>query len=407
MAYGNLGNLLQKQKQYQQAENLLHQAVELQPNDTNSHLNLGLTLYRQGFMEEAEIEFRKVLSLDSNNQFAHLNLGLLLLLTERFKEGFIEYEWRLKASKIELPLFNKPRWQGEDLQGKTLLITSEQGLGDTIQFIGYAPILKQMGAKVKLTCQKSLINLCLNTGYFHQVLESKKKLHCDYNFYLPIMSLPYILGEKFNNIATNIPYLKNWHQSNLTVENPFNSKYKIGIVWASDIKNPGLYVQKSCAVEFFISLLKIKNISLYSLQVGVDSDSINQYLNTSRIIDLSPLLKDFTDTAAAISELDLVISIDTAVVHLAGAMGTKVWTLLPFIPDWRWFLDQKDTPWYPTMNLFRQPKLDDWISVFVEIGNSLAEFVGDKKTKFIPADFQEAQAKNKQILSLFLTKPLS
>lgn len=400
ITYSNLGNLLQQIDRFEDAEKVLRKAVELQQDYAQAYINLGVTLYKQRFLEEAEKLFRQGLELESGNQDAHLNLGLLLLLTQRFNEGFPEYQWRFKTNQITLPEFTKPEWKGEDLHDKSILLISEQGLGDTLQFIRYASILKQKGAIVKLCCQKQLISLCLNIDDLNQVVQLQKNINCDYDYYAPIMGLPHLLGETPDTLTTNIPYITNWQQADLKLPTLPNIKYKIGIVWASDIRNKNLYKQKSCAIEFFIKLLDIKDISLYSLQVGVDSDLINPYLDTSKVFNISPFLQDFIDTASAVSQLDLIISIDTAVAHLAGAMGKPVWNLLPYVPDWRWFLEKNDTPWYPTMRLFRQPKLDDWVSVFVEVGNSLAELVGDTQINFTPADFAQALEETKQIISV-------
>lgn len=398
-AYNNLANLYQQVDNFSEAEKFARKAIELQPNDAQAHTNLGVVLYKQGFLDEAEKILRKSQELDANNCDAHLNLSLLLLLKGEFEEGFNEYKWRFKTKQITLPEFTKPQWQGEDLHNKTILLIAEQGLGDTLQFIRYAAKLKQMGATVKLCCQESLISLCLKIEEFSQVILLKKKIDCDYDYYLPIMSMPQLLGETPNTVTTNIPYITQWQKSDLTIETPADTKYKIGIVWASNIKNPSLYKQKSCAVEFFTELLKIEGITFYSLQVGIDADSINQYLDAGKIIDLSPSLQDFSDTAEAISQLELIITIDTAVAHLAGAMGKKVWNLLPYVPDWRWFLDRNDSPWYPTMRLFRQPKLNDWVSVFVELGNALVDFIGETKITFTAADFEKAEVENKKLIS--------
>jgi len=300
---------------------------------------------------------------------AHWNLGLVLLIQGDFKQGWIGYQWRFKRKEHKWPIIKTPMWQGEDIKGKRIVLWNEQGLGDAIQFVRYAQIVKAKGAQVILAVQTQLFRL------FEQSLQEKYEIvdhrtfdMSAYDQHASLLSLPGILGTTLETIP-NFSYIQ--PQQHLVLPDLDQQRHhRIGIVWGSDKRNWQMYKYKYCPVEFFASLLDLDQVALYSLQVGEDADQ----LNDSCIVNLSPLINDFADTASLIAQLDLIITVDTAVAHLAGAMGKRVWVVLPYNCDWRWLLDRQDSPWYPTMRLFRQTKPGNWQGVFNQVKEQLRHF---------------------------------
>lgn len=308
-----------------------------------------------------------------------------MLLLGDFQQGLLEYEWRFKTQQFnDFKQFKVPMWDGAPLEGKSIVLGNEQGLGDAIQFVRYAPKLREQGATVIISTHPALVSLfreCLK-GQF-EVVESSRCNVYNYDRHVSLLSLPRIFKTSLETIPNCTPYIVLTDSLRDLFILPSSHFYRIGIVWATGKLNTQLYQQKSCTPELFMNLLDLENISLYSLQVGEDASQIQPWLNHQRVCDCSPLLKDFVDTACAIDRLDLVITVDTAVAHLAGAMGKPVWVLLPFVPDWRWLLDRQDSPWYPTMRLFRQPSPGDWASVFSQVKAKLTEVLQGKNQIFL------------------------
>lgn len=430
--YQNLGNVYQEQGQLSQAIASYHKVIQLQPEYTDAYKNLGIAYKKQGQWTEATLNsaiahqltgefqlaiasyqetikfqpdcalahynlgraykeqgqwtqaiecFDRAIQLESNYIDAHLSRGLTLLLLGDFQQGLLEYEWRFQTQQFnDFKQLKVPMWDGSPLEGKSIVLGNEQGLGDALQFVRYAPQLREQGARVILSTHPALVSLfreCLK-GQF-EVVESSRCNVYNYDRHVSLMSLPHIFKTSLETIPNCTPYIVLPDSLRDRCILPSSHFYRIGIVWATGKLNTQLYQQKSCKPELFMNLLDLGNISLYSLQVGEDASQIQPWLNHQHVCDCSPLLKDFVDTACAIEQLDLVITVDTAVAHLAGAMGKPVWVLLPFVPDWRWLLERQDSPWYPTMELFRQPSSGDWASVFSQVKAKLTEvFQGEK-----------------------------
>jgi hypothetical protein len=253
------------------------------------------------------------------------------------------------------------------------LIYTEQGLGDAIQFIRYIPLVVQRGAKLIVECRKELASLFRNVSGVKQVIKAGEQLPA-FDVYCPLLSLPLRFNTTLKTIPADIPYIKadavlfqKW-KNRLSDDNP---KLKVGLVWAG---RPTFKLShlKECPLRMFSPLAQIKDITFYSLQKGNGSEQAKNPPEGMNLIDYTDEIQDFSDTAALIENLDLVISVDTSVAHLAGAMGKPVWTLLPFSPDWRWMLKREDSPWYPTMRLFRQPSHGDWKPVIERVKKELA-----------------------------------
>ncbi|MCU0541345.1 MAG: tetratricopeptide repeat protein [Oscillatoriaceae cyanobacterium Prado104] len=401
----NLGAALQAQNQIEEAKRLYQQAIELEPDNPKGHYHLG-TLYLETSQPERAIpsleiavnlqpnyvealnnlgsaleaigevdrgisHYNAAINLDPNCAKAHFNLSLALLLTGNLLQGFAEYEWRWQtdqAKKLQRVQFQQPLWDGSDLHGQTILLRSEQGLGDAIHFVRYAQIVREKGGKIIISCYQELKRLFKQIPGIAQVAVKVEELP-EFQVQAPLMSLPHILGTNLDSIPTNIPYLAtpaNWQFSLET-----DGNLKVGIVWAGSAEHLKDR-QRSSHLGYFMKLLDVAGASFYSLQKEVSADD-RTLLNKLPIIDLSDNLGDFADTAAVISQLDLVICVDTAVAHLAGALGKPVWILLSFVPDWRWMLSGENSPWYPTARLFRQQKIGDWEPVFDRVKTALQE----------------------------------
>lgn len=377
-AYNNLGALLKDKNQLNQAARNCLYAIKIKPDYYQSYYNLSLIFKEKLLLDKAEKTIRQGLKINPDYPKGHFILAYILLLQGNFKEGFEKYESRWQSHQLTLPKVTQPLWTGSDLKDKTIMLFSEQGFGDTLQFIRYASVLNNQGATVKLACQEPLIDLLKNIDCLTEVVSRQKPITTDFDVYCPLMSLPLFCQTTLDTVPAPIPYIK-CHRSIPLIASP-DTRLKIGIVWASGLRSTKsetyyAYQKKSCNLKLFIQLLSIPGITLYSLQVGKDAQQIDEYYDEPRLVNLSPTIKNFTDTAAIINELDLVISVDTSVAHLAGAMGKPVWLLLPFSPEWRWLVGRNDSPWYPTMRLFRQPQPEDWGTVFEEVLTQLKQLL--------------------------------
>ncbi|MEG3937865.1 tetratricopeptide repeat protein [Microcoleus sp. S36b_A3] len=377
----HLGNLFLEMHQFDRALVSLEKAIALQPNYVEALNNLGTVLEAKHEVDRAISCYNQAISFDENCAKAHFNLSLALLLTGDLQRGFAEYEWRWQtdqSKKIQWLNFDRPIWDGSDLHSKTILIRCEQGLGDAIQFVRYAAIVQQKGGKVILSCYQELKRLFKQIPGIEQVAVRMDELS-DFQVQIPLMSLPHILGTTLENIPANVPYLAappNWQFSLNSVKRSYpvgNRNFKVGIVWAGSSEHLKDFVRSSY-LSYFLKLFDIPGVSFYSLQKELSAGD-RTLLSQTSVIDLSDNLNDFADTAAVISQLDLVISVDTAVAHLAGALGKPVWILLCFVPDWRWMLQREDSPWYPTARLFRQQKPGDWDGVCDRVKAALEQLI--------------------------------
>ncbi len=348
--YNQLGNCYQRWGNLAEAIACHQKAIALKPDFASVYNNLGLALQEQLKLQEAMGYYRHAIALKPDEAETHVSLGTCLLSLQDFQQGFVEYEWRWRL-KAQPPtpeqILGKPLWDGSPLAGKTILLHTEQGHGDAIQFVRYAPLVAQRGAsKVILETYRALRRLFTTVSLVQEVVVKGEPLPA-FDVQVPLMSLPRILNTTIETIPAGIPYLYAEEKDVVkysgllrTARHP-DGIVKVGIVWSpSDRASKTRF----CPVSLFLKLSQIPGISLYSLQ-----KKHTDILDGAPIQDLRELLHDFADTAAVISQLDLVIFVDTAVAHLAGALGKPVWVLLPFSPDWRWLLDRSDSPWYPTM----------------------------------------------------------
>ncbi len=377
MAHCNLGSALQKKGLLNDAKRSYETAIALNPDYAMAYSNLGSIHQEFSDISKATANYDRAIVLNPDEPTAHKNRSTILLLQENFTDGWPEYEWRLQTKTHSVRDFGKPRWDGSPLNGKSILVHAEQGFGDTIQFVRYLPMVKAQGGHVIFECHNNLLRLLKNSSGFDTIIErsSNNVPEVEFDFHIPLLSLPGLFGTNLDSIPSDVPYVTT--DSNLTEkwQTRLNQdrNFKIGIVWAG---NPSFsnYHTRSCSLSDFDALAEINGLSFYSLQKGaVSTESIAASM--LKITDFKSELNDFADTASVISNLDLIISTDTAVVHLAGAIGRPVWALLHSAPDWRWWLKRTDSPWYPGMRLFRQSKLNDWTVVFNQVKEALLQEV--------------------------------
>jgi Flp pilus assembly protein TadD len=373
-AHNNLGFALQDRGEI--AEGLAHyrEALRLRPTFAEAHNNLGLLLQEQGHLEEAMASFARAVASEPERAQVHWNRALLWLLRGDFTRGWPEYEWRLKHPKLASCQYPQPLWDGSPLNGRTILLHVEQGFGDALQFVRYAALVQQRGGRVVVACQAPLVRL-LETcaGIDLLTAEGSPLPHVDVR--APLLSLPGIFRTDLDSIPAVIPYLRPPQEGSPALEAALARRpgtLKVGIVWAGSPEHKNDR-NRSCPLKHFRSLVQAGGVALFSLQKGPCATDLQDEKDHLPVTDLTECLGDFADTAAAIARLDLVISVDTAVAHLAGALGKPVWVLLPFAPDWRWMLDREDSPWYPTARLFRQTRPGDWPGVFDRVGTALED----------------------------------
>lgn len=381
--HGNLASLLQRQGRIDQAITHCEQAVSLDPDNAEAHYNLGSALRDAGRCEEAIVQNDLAIQLRPGYVEAHWNQALAYLLNGNFKEGWKQYEWRRKTNwhVSSYPHKHpKPRWDSKSFTGKRLLVHCEQGIGDCIQFVRYLPLVKEKGGTIVFEAWKSLHGLLRGFDGIDELVELSfnRQTQVRFDSHISIMDLPGLFKTTEHTIPDSVPYI---HADPIKTEKWSRElagpDMKVGIVWAGSARHTN-DCNRSCRLEQFLPLSQIEGVSLYGLQKGEPARQAKE----TPLTNLGEQFDDFTDAAAAIENLDLIISVDTAVLHLAGAMGKPVWALLAFAPDWRWMMQRQDSPWYPTMRLFRQPKWGDWDSLFKNVAHEL-KMLEDKRKQDI------------------------
>ena len=372
----NLGVIYREQEKWQQAEFYLNRVIEKQPDNAEAYNNLGIIYHNQKQLDRAIFNYDKAIQLNPNFATAHFNLGMTLLQAGEFSRGWKECEWRWQTDEFTPFVCPHPLWDGSDINNKTILIHTEQGSGDAIQFIRYLPLLAQRCQNIILVCIDDLAPLLATVEGIGKILPPGDIPLSEFQVYAPLMSLPHLLEKTVTTIPDRVPYLgeETWKkEGKLLLNSPSSSKIKVGIVWAGSPTHKNDR-NRSCQLEDFLPVLKTKGVDFYSLQKGARSQDLAKLPPEITVFDLAPQLTDYKATATLILQLDLVISIDTSVAHLTGALGKPIWTVLCYAPDWRWMLDRSDNPWYPTMRLFRQLKPKDWSGVFKNLARSLNSY---------------------------------
>lgn len=372
-AHNNRGNTLMALGYFAEAAESFATASDLLATSPIPLAARATALQALGKVTEAESECRKAVLLAPHFAAAHWNLSLNLLLQGRYAEGWQEYEWRWQKPDFTSTCRHTdiPLWDGSSLDGKIILLHAEQGFGDAIQFVRYAPIAAQYGGTVVIECHPQLTSLFRSVRGVHSVISFGGPLP-PVSFQAPLLSLPRIFGTTLETIPAHCPYLAvlpEYQDKWKAIMPNKSTSLRVGLVWAGkSYPDP----RRSCRLEDFAPLALMQRVEYYSLQVGIGADQAQTPPNGMALFDLTSQIDNFADSAALIEQLDLVITIDTAIAHLAGALGKPVFLLLPFAPDWRWMLERIDSPWYPTMHLHRQKSPGDWGSVIRKLTTELS-----------------------------------
>ena len=365
-AHNNLGSALRALGRLDEAETELRRAIELRRRYASALANLGLVLQEQGRYGEALDMFDRAVAGDPAHATARGNRAMLLLLLGRLREGFAEYEWRWRMPGFAAPRreFAQPMWDGTALAGRTLFVHAEQGLGSAIQFARYASLAARSRWARPPRMPAAVASLvrtvsCAAGRPGRRVLTTGEDVP-PFDCHAPLMSLPHLLGTTLDTIPGEVPYLAAlprdvaaWRERLAGGPRP-----RIGLVWAGNPEHENDR-NRSMRPACLAPLVSSTPATFFSLQVPA-RDDLSAFFPSGSVADLGPALGDFAETATVVVNLDLVISVDTAVAHLAGALARPVWLLLPYVPEWRWLLDRNDSPWYPTMRLFRQRRAGGW-----------------------------------------------
>ncbi len=400
-------NTLNTTNHTEKALEIYYELLRQRPNESGILYNTAYTLKKLGRIKDAMPYYEAVLKRNPNHAEAHFSLGLAYLITGDFKQGWPEYEWRWQRNTQLTPrTFKQPQWDGTPLDGKTILLHAEQGLGDTFQFIRYAKVIKeQYNGKVIFASQRPLQTFISRCCPYIDTVTTLNAIPSTFDTHAPLMTLPCILKSDEQTIPHDIPYItpdptlvEFWRRR---LEK--DTQFKVGICWQgnNNYSTPFLravVAAKSIAMKKFASLASVEGVTFYSLQRETGTDQLKGLPSDFKLVtfeeDFDKSRGRFMDTAAVIKNLDLVITVDTSIAHLSAAIGTPVWTILPTPPDWRWMLNRTDTPWYPNMRLFRQPEQGAWDSVMKQIVSELERTVAQKSmtTKNITLTHQRAKA---------------
>ena len=370
--YLSIGAGLVKAAHISRGMDCLKRSIELQPSAW-AWTELGYCQFRTRALDSAEACYREALRCDPEYAAAHANLGLLLLLLGDYPGGFREFEWRLRLkNSYRMEGFRAPRWTGEPLEGKTILLHAEQGYGDTLQFLRYVTMVAARGGRVILAVQPALHRIAAVYPGVSTCLKIGEKLP-ELDFHCPLMSLPFVSGTTLETIPSfDAPALEGTRRQQNSRDSAGRARpFMVGLAWAGDPRHLNDDA-RSVPLSALSALGRVSGaIAFVSLQHGPAAMELGKRRLPFSIRDAGSMVKDFADTAEAIAELDLVITVDTAVAHLAGSMGKPVWVLLGTVPEWRWGLEGETTPWYPTMRLFRAEKEGGWAALMERISAEL------------------------------------
>jgi Flp pilus assembly protein TadD len=372
-AYVALGHALNLTRHLDEAIAASRTALRLKEELAEAQVNLGVSLYEKGLVDEALAAFERAVAINPEWPCGRYNLAGPLLVKGDYQRGWEEFEWRLRWEDFSSPWrkFEQPRWVGEDLKGKRILLYAEQGLGDTIQFVRYVPMVAQRGGRVILECQEPLFRLLGGVKGAVKLVRRGEELP-PFDFHSSLLSLPRVFETNVKTIPASPGYVRVDDELRRKWETRISGRpgLKVGIVWAG---TPGHKRDRDRSVGFqqLAPLAAVPGVKLFSLQKGLAAAEAKSAPAGTELVDLSGELTDFAETAAVIANLDLVISVDTSTAHLAGAMGKPVWVMIPFASDWRWMLEREDSPWYPTMRLFRQTEIGHWGDVILKIRDEL------------------------------------
>lgn len=369
-----LGTLYHEMGRNEDAIRCYDRAQAVAPGMVEPWSNIGVSLQSEGRFEEALQAYDRAIAIKPKMAEPHMHRGMALLTAGQYAEGWRAYEWRWRSNAFDGQRRNfwQPRWTGQPLAGKTILIYGEQGFGDMIQFVRYGALLHRLGARVVIETEHELVRLFAGAEWAAQVV-GKGTMLPPFDFHIPLLSLPLAFDTIVATVPAEVPYLvppaelrDKWARHFADI-----SGLKVGLVWAGRPEHRRDH-ERSLSLDLLTPLGRIPGVRFFSLQMGPKAAE----LESPRVgfaVEPLGLFEDFADTAAAITQLDLVISVDTSVSHLTGALGRPNWVLLTAVPDWRWLLEREDCPWYPLTRLFRQPVPGDWRSVLVDLVRELRQ----------------------------------
>lgn len=379
-AYSNRGHVMTKLERLDEALKSFDIAIRLRPLNANFYNLRGVVLQNLNRLEEALLDYDKSIVIQRDNASAYFNKSYLKLLMGDFAQGWRLYEWRWKGyAKKHFRNYPQPLWLGNaPLKNKTILIHLEQGLGDFIQLCRYIPMVKSLGAKIIIETHGSLMSIASSLDKEAIIVEKKKKLP-RFDYYCPIMSLPLAFNTTLENIPNKVPYLfiEQEKQKNVHAALAPKTQLRIGLVWSGSLNNEidsGFWRRRNIPLKLLASLLNLP-VEFHSLNKENKTEDASALVSFKQIHNHQDELNDFTDTAALVNEMDLIISIDTSVAHLAGALGKPVWIMIPYAQDYRWLIEREDSPWYPTATLFRQQSPGDWTLVLARVVQRLSHLL--------------------------------
>jgi tetratricopeptide (TPR) repeat protein len=381
-----LGNAYSDAGDTQNAMLHYRRCLEILPDNPEVHHSIGVTYRRMKMLPEAIASFDLAIRHSPDHVEAHWDKAFACLLMGNFADGWREYEWRLRRGKQTARRFTQPAWDGSPLQGKTILVQDEQGLGDTFQFIRFLKPLRDSGARVILECRPgmgAILQGCSGHDLLIERTSPRAIPDIDFDVYTYLLSLPYYLHTRSReDIPCQTPYLTASRELMRRWGDKLGQEpgFKIGICWAGSPDHTN-EARRDCPLAEFSVIAAIPGVRLYSLQKGPGNNQAHQLPRGMELTRLDVVLDrhaKFVDTAAVMKNLDLVITVDTAIAHLAGALGCRVWTLIPDSPDWRWLLEGEESAWYPSMRLFRQTRKGDWNQVLQRVRRAVIELMGNR-----------------------------
>lgn len=374
-AWFNFGNALQAMERMEEAARAYGRAVERKPLWPRAYLNLGNALNEIGKRADALAAYETAIAQRPDFAAAYFARGLIKLKQGDYECGWRDYEWRFEATGAEVlsqPNWDRPEWDGTPFPGKTLLVWQEQGIGDALQFVRFLPEVKARGGRVLLRCAPGLQRLFKELPGVDLLCHRWSQVgNTGFDIHVPLLSLPRLFGTRLESIPSAVPYLKPEAELIARWRNRIRrDTFNVGVVWSGNPAQSDNH-RRSCPLADLLPFMRIPGIQLYSLQKGDAALELGNPPTGLRILEFTKELTDFAETAALIRNLDLVITVDTAVAHLAGALGHPVWTLLRYNHCWRYLLDREDSPWYPTMRLFRQERPGEWCELIARVARSL------------------------------------
>jgi tetratricopeptide (TPR) repeat protein len=363
----HLGLALSLLGEFAEAGAAHRRALAIEPKLAAALAGLGQVEVSLGHLAQGEAFLRQAVGIEPELLDARLGLARVLLLSGRLEEGWPAYAWRWKRPGVRKPHRDRPEWLGERASPMTILVHVEQGLGDAVQFLRYVPQLAALGHRVRVEVPGPLKRLAATLSPGIEV-STQDDARTTFDRHVALLDLPWRMGTTLATIPTAVPYLgRTRDRSGTTVS---GKALRVGLAWAGSPKHSGDRL-RSVPFSFVLALTDIPGTAWTSLQVGEASGDLAKAGRPSWIEDSGPRLRDLEDTAEVMRNLDLVVTVDTAVAHLAGALGIPVWVALPFAPDWRWMTERSDSPWYPTMRLYRQDRPGHWAGAFKRIYDDL------------------------------------